>query len=358
MKSAKTFEIQPSDLALIKRLVEAPGLPGREHRVVEVIKETLSKNHWEVHVDPVGSLTAKKPGNGKKLLFIAHTDEVGLIVRRITPEGFLKVERLGGISLSVLPGSTFDLWTDDGRFDALVGCLPAHLENVEEDKIRLEALYVDVGAADQAEVLSWGISVGDGLTWQSGFCQLPGERVRSKALDDRLGCLALIKLAQGLQEMNVDYDISLAFVGQEENMILESGPVVKSIDPDLVIGIDGTLTFDTPDIQEPQCDISLGNGPTIKLMDAIRGKTAYMPDWALTKKIIQFMESSGFPYQNEVVVNISTALSLVPFMNLGVSTTALSLPIRYHHTPIEVADLKDLEILVNALQAMLLEKIL
>jgi endoglucanase len=70
------------------------------------------------------------------------------------------------------------------------------------------------------------------------------------------------------------------------------------------------------------------------------------------------MESSGFPYQNEVVVNISTALSLVPFMNLGVSTTALSLPIRYHHTPIEVADLKDLEILVNALQAMLLEKIL
>lgn len=358
MKSTKTFEVQPSDFALIKRLVETPGLPGREHRVVEVIKETLPKNNWEIRVDSVGNLTARKPGKGKKLLFIAHTDEVGMIVRRITSKGFLKVERLGGIGLGALPGSAFDLWTDDDRFDALVGCLAAHLENEGGGKISLEDVYVDVGAADKAEVLSWGINVGDGLTWKSDFCQLPGKRVRSKALDDRLGCFALIQLAQGLQDTSVDYDITLAFVGQEENMILESGPVVKSVDPDLVIGIDSTLTFDTPDIQEPQCDIRLGNGPTIKLMDAIRGKTAYLPDWALTKKIIRFMKTSGFSYQNEVVVNISTALSLVPFMNLGISTIALSLPIRYHHAPIEVADLQDLEILVNALKSMLFKKIL
>jgi len=346
------FKTQQSDFSFIKTLVETPGLPGRENRVVDLIENALSKETWKCQVDPVGNLTARKPGKGKKLLFIAHTDEVGLIVRRITQEGFLKVERLGGMGLQVLPGSALDLWADKGRFDALVGCSAAHLENGGSDQLKLEELFIDVGATSKEEVLSWGIQVGDGLTWKPDFCQLPGDRIRSKALDDRLGCFALIKLAQMLNNIDLDYDISLGYISQEESMLFESAPVVNTIQPDIVIGIDGTLTFDTPDISEPQCEIELGQGPTIKLMDAIRGKTGYLPNWALTKKISRFFETSGFALQHEVVVSISTALSLVPFMNSGIETACLSLPIRYHHSPVEVADIRDLEILVNALQEM------
>lgn len=352
-----TYKQQPSDFSLIKLLVETPGLPGRESLVVEAIRDALPKEHWETKVDPIGNLTARKSGKGKKLLFIAHTDEVGLIVRRITLEGFLKVERLGGIGMQTLPGSAFNLWTDEGRFDALVGCMAAHLENGNKSETSLEDLYVDIGGTSKEEVLSWGIRVGDGLTWKSDFCPLPGNRIRSKALDDRLGCFALIKLAHALSDATVDYDITLAFVSQEECMLFESAPVVGAIDPDIVIGIDGTLTFDTPDVVEPQCDIKLGEGPTIKLMDAIRGKTGYLPNWALTQKILRFMETSGLLYQREVVVNISTALSLVPFMNSGLETASLSLPIRYHHAPVEVADMQDLEILINALNNMVHEGI-
>ena len=349
------YKILPSDVSLIKRLAETPGLPGRESLVVEVIKAELPQDTWHCHVDPVGNLTARKQGKGKKLLFIAHTDEVGLIVRRITPEGFLKVERLGGMGLQVLPGSAFDLWTNEKWFDALVGCPAAHLENGGPDKLNLQEMYVDVGATSKEEVLSWGINVGDGLTWKFDFCQLPGNRIRSKALDDRLGCFALIKLAHAFDDVEVDYDITLGFVSQEESMLFESAPVVSAVEPDVVIGIDGTLTFDTPDGVEPQCDIELGKGPTIKLMDAIRGKMGYLPNWDLTQKIIRFMVSSGFSYQREVVVNISTALSLVPFMRSGLETACLSLPIRYHHSAVEVADLSDLEILINVLKAMILE---
>ena len=353
-----SYKLQASDVSLIKRLAETPGLPGRESLVVEVIKAALPQDTWHCHVDPVGNLSARKEGKGKKLLFIAHTDEVGLIVRRITPEGFLKVERLGGLGLQVLPGSAFDLWTDEKRFDAMVGCLAAHLENDAAEKLRLEDLYVDVGGTSQEEILSWGINVGDGLTWKSDFCQLPGNRIRSKTLDDRLGCFALIKLAQEISNEHLDYDITLGFVGQEETMLFESAPIVNALEPDVVIGIDGTLTFDTPDGSEPQCDIELGKGPTIKLMDAIRGKTGYLPNWDLTQKIIHFLESSGFLYQREVVVNISTALSLVPFMHSGLETAGLSLPIRYHHSAVEVADLSDLEILINVLKMMIIEEVL
>ncbi len=352
-----TYKVQPSDITLIQHLTQTPGLPGREIRVVERIKAALPQENWQVSIDAVGNLIARKPGQGKKLLFIVHTDEVGLIVRRITPEGFLKVERLGGIGLQVLPGSAFDLWTQQDRFDALVGCLAAHMENGGPEKIKLDDLYVDVGAASRDEVLSWGIQVGDGLTWKSDFCQLPGGRIRGKALDDRLGCFVLIKLAQMLEDKALDYDLSLGFVGQEESMLIESAPVVNRMAPDIVIGIDGTLTFDTPEITEPQCDLDLGKGPAVKLMDAIRGKTGYLPDWNLTQKIIHFMLSAGFNVQREVVVNISTALSLVPFMNSGIETASFSLPIRYHHAPVEVADLQDLESLLNALQSMLLENV-
>jgi len=352
------FEIGASDYSLLKRLTDVPGLPGREKQVVDVIKHALPEQNWDVKTDPLGNLTAHKPANGRKLLFIAHTDEVGLIVRRITPEGFLQVERLGGIGTKVLQGSAFDLWTDEGRLDAMVGCLAAHLEHGQAGSPSLEEMYVDVGAGSKDETLSLGINVGDGLTWKPGFCQLPGKRVRSKALDDRLGCFALIRLAEALNDSDVDYDITLAFVGQEESMILESGPVVRAVDPEIVIGIDGTLTFDTPETLAPQNDIAIGSGPAIKLMDAIRGKTAYLPDWDLSKKFITFSKNMGLPLQREVVVNISNALSLVPFMNQGIKTACLSIPIRYHHSAVEVADLVDLETLVNGLMVMVSEDIL
>lgn len=351
------YNFKQPDFTLLKQLTETPGLPGRENLVGVLIQQMLPEKNWDVRVDAVGNITARKPGSGKKLLLIAHMDEVGLIVRKITPEGFLKVERLGGVGLETLPGSAFDLWTAQGRFDAQVGCLAAHLENGHFQPPNLAEMYIDVGASSKAEVLNWGINIGDGLTWRSTFCTLPGKRVRSKALDDRLGCFALVKLAEEINQEDLDYDISLAFVCQEESMILESAPVIKAVDPDVVIGLDGTLTFDTPQADEGQNEIGLGAGPAIKLMDAIRGKTAYLPDWSLTNKMIRFMESQGLPVQREVVVNFTTALSLVPFMNLGIATACLSIPIRYHHSPVEVADLEDFEMLVNGLRAMLIEHV-
>jgi putative aminopeptidase FrvX len=358
MRYAVIDEIGVKDLATIKSLVDTPGVSGREFFVAQVIKEALPKAGWQIRTDSIGNLTARKPGEGKKILFIAHMDEVGLIVRRITADGFLKVERLGGFSLHTLPGSALDLWTDDSRLDALVGALPAHLVNGDTISLSIEEMFVDVGASSKEQVLSLGVIVGDALTWKSDLCILPGRRIRGKALDDRLGCFALIKLAALLDENEINADVTLAFVVQEESMLLEAAPVVHNLEPDIVIGVDGTLPFDTPETKEPQCDIFLGQGPCIKLLDAIRGKTAYLPSWDLSKKIIKFVEEQGFSYQPEVVIGLSTALSLVPFMNKGIQTACISLPIRYHHSAVELADLCDLESLIHLLKELLVHDIL
>lgn len=350
-------KLTDADFQLIKTLVSTPGVSGRESLVAEVIINALPKTGWEFHVDTIGNLTARKPGPGKKILYLAHMDEVGLIVRRITPNGYLKIERLGGISLHTLIGSSLDLWTDRGRLDALVGAQAAHLVNGNPNSCSSQDIFVDIGCASQEEVLTLGVRIGDALTWKSDFCFLAGRRIRGKALDNRLGCFSLIKLANLLANEDINMDLTLAFVVQEESMILESAPVINQIDPDVVIGVDGTLPFDTPDVEGQQSDINLGKGPCIKLMDAIRGKIAYLPNWELTKAITQFMEEQALPYQPEIVIGLSTAVSLVPLMNKGIKTAALSLPIRYHHSAVEVADLNDLENLIHLMRLLLIKNV-
>jgi endoglucanase len=350
--------INSRDLALIKTLVDTPGVSGREMLVAAAIKEALPKEGWQVDLDTIGNLTARRTGIGKKIMFLAHMDEVGLIVRRITPDGFLKIERLGGISLHTMPGSALDLWTNLGRLNALVGAVPAHLVNGQPSYPSGEDLYVDIGASSKEDALSLGVNIGDILTWKSDLCVLTNNRIRGKALDNRLGCFALIKFAELLNQEMIDADITLAFVVQEESMIFESAPIMAKINPDIVIGIDGTLPFDTPDVGEPQCDIALGSGPCIKLLDAIRGKTSYLPSWDLTRTIVKFMEERSISYQPEIVIGLSTALSLVPFMNMGIKTACLSLPVRYHHSAVEVADVDDLLTLINLMVALVVEKVL
>jgi len=350
-------KLTDADFQLIKSLVDTPGVSGREALVAEVIQKSLPKTGWDIDVDAIGNLTARKPGPGKKILFLAHMDEVGLIVRRITPEGYLKIERLGGISVHTLLGSALDLWTDNGRLDALVGAEPAHLVNGNAHSTANQDLFVDIGCSSKEEVLSLGVNIGDALTWKSDLVYLAGRRLRGKALDNRLGCFALIKLATLLTDEDINADVTLGFVVQEESMIFEAAPVIKKCNPDIVIGVDGTLPFDSPDGHEQQSEISLGKGACIKLMDAIRGKISYLPDWELTKALIRFMEEQALPYQPEIVIGLSTAVSLVPFMNKGIKTAGLSLPIRYHHSAVEVADLHDLESLIHLMRLLLVNDI-
>ncbi len=343
---------------LLSKLVETPGLPGREQPVSDLIKSHLSLDSWKVNKDAIGNLIARKPGKGPRIMLIAHMDEVGLIVRRITPDGFLQVERLGGISLQALPGASLDLWSENEPRIVHVGLPAAHLVHGNEPAIKLEALYIDASIDSPTKAREAGIRVGDGLTWHSPLRKTGLGRVTGKALDNRACCYAMIQLADMLADLELECDLFLAFIVQEECMVLEAAPVVRSVAPEILIGLDGTLTFDTPDTKEPQCDIRLGNGPCLKIMDVIRGKTAYLPDWQLTQKIRIFMDAQNISYQPEVVVGLSTAVSLMPFMQLGIKTASISLPIRYHHSPVETIDLNDMDATIHLLFRLLAESVL
>jgi putative aminopeptidase FrvX len=220
--------------------------------------------------------------------------------------------------------------------------------------VDLTQAYVDIGAHSQAEAARMGVQVGDGLTWYGPLETIGNDAIRSKALDDRLGCLALLALAERLVIEGCDLDVCLAFIVQEETMLMGGVTAVNALQPDVVIGVDGTLAFDTPDLVDQQSDLRIGAGPALKIMDTVRGKqVSYVPTHELAKTVRRVAEQEDIALQTEIVVGLSTALSPLPYQAAGVQTLALSLPIRYHHSPVETADLRDAAAMIDLLVALL-----
>ena len=341
-----------ADFNLLERLTGVPGVSGREERVADLIRTSLPSKTCSCSLDNLGNLIAHIPGEGKRVRLAAHMDEVGLIVQRILPNGFLKVERIGGTSLRALPGSRLSLWTSQGCIPASVGILPQHLDTNEP--VDFSKIYIDIGSSSGQEIRAMHVAPGDVLTWESPLRSVGDTIISGKALDDRLGCYILIQLAKLLQPQKLKCDLFLVFTVQEETMLMGGVTAANAAAPEIIIGVDGTLSFDTPDLEGSQSDIRLGKGPAIKWMDAIRGKlAAFVPNHKLALHVREIAQRNNIPLQDEIVTGVSTAITPMLFAAKGAAGLALSVPIRYHHTPVETADLRDVENIIFLLKTLL-----
>lgn len=335
-----------TNLDLLEALCKTPGLPGREQKVSDLIRSHLPTG-LEARESNKGDLLVRLPGAGRRVLFLAHLDEVGLIVSRILANGCLRVERLGGFPVHCMPGAELTLHTSGDQISASVATQPTHLMQGRKELFGLNELYVEIGARSAEEVRSMGVRVGDGLTWPARFERIGENRIRGKALDDRLGCFALCQLVEALKTKEHTYDLYFGFTTQEETSTLGAAPLVEMCQPDLVIGIDAGLTFDSADDSNPVCDIRLGNGPCLKYFEAIRGKNSFVPDWETTFRISRFLEKNNLPFQAEASTGLLSAVCTLPSLKEGLRVIAFSIPVRYQHTPTEVADIQDLDLLVK-----------
>jgi len=345
-----------NDYGVLEKLVMIPGVPGRESLVADFIRSSLS-SICDCRIDNLGNLIVHVGGKGKRVMFVAHMDEVGFIVQRILPAGFLKVERMGGTSLRALPGSQLSLWASKGCLPALAGVLPQHLDS-NEPISDFSKIFIDVGTSSKEETRVLGVKPGDVLTWNSPLKFLGDSLICGKALDDRVGCYCLMQLAQMIKPEELACDLYLVFSVQEESMLIGSIAAINSIGPEVIVGVDGTFAFDTPDLEGRQSDIRLGAGPAVKWMDAIRGKlAAFVPNYTLTNLICETAQKTNIPLQDEISIGMSTAVTSVIYAQNGARACAISIPIRYHHTPIETADLHDVENTIALLHNLLVSKL-
>ncbi len=330
------------NIEILEKLMAIPGVPGREGRVADFIRSSLPAA-CDCRVDNLGNLIVHVGGKGKRVMLVAHMDEVGFIVQRILDNGFLKIDRMGGTSIRSLPGSRLSLWTSEGNIPAVAGVLPQHLDS-KEFISDFSKIFIDVGTFSKEETLALGIRPGNVLTWDSPLKFMGESLICGKALDDRLGCYCLVRLAQTIKPEELACDLYLTFSVQEESILIGSVAAINAVEPEVLIGVDGTFALDTPDLEGKQSDIRLGSGPAVKWMDAIRGKlAAFVPNQELVENICKTAQKANIPLQDEIAIGMSTAATSVIYVKNGARAGAVSIPIRYHHTPVETADLRDVE---------------
>lgn len=347
----------------IRELTNLPGVSSREDQVIQYMARSFRKYSSHLHMDALGNLICHFPAKekqAKKMMIFAHMDEIGLIVRQIESNGFLRVDRVGGVHVQILPGTRVQVLSQSGAIPGIIGVKSHHfMKTNEKEKLpSVESLYVDVGASTAKDVLQLGIEIGDFLCFQPQFTELTPDLISNKAMDNRAACAVLIELAKKIHQHQfpLKWDVYLVACVQEEVNIRGILPVVRRVQPDISIGIDVTPSCDTPELKGFS-SVEIGKGPAFTMYNFHgRGTLAgVMPDERLLRKLIQTADQYQIPYQREVAIGVITENAYILFEEEGIPVASVSIPTRYTHTPVETVNVDDVKHVAQVLYHFLTE---
>lgn len=324
--------------SLIKKLVETASPSGYESPVRDLIRAEIEPYADEIRVDPMGSLIVRKGQvgeGGMKVMLSAHMDEIGVMVTHVDENGFMRFISLGGVNPLTCIGARV-------RFlNGQAGVI--FMERLDEPgKIpALEKLFIDVGAKDKEQV---SLRVGDVGVFEHSFADL-GDRLVSKAMDDRIAVAVLVETLRILSESGdtSPHELYFVFSVQEEVGLRGATTAAFGVEPDLGLAVDVTRTGDTP--RSVKMEVSLGKGPAIKIRDSGMLADPRLVDWMVNTAV-----QAGLPYQLEVLEAGTTDARAMQVSRAGVPAGCLSIPCRYIHSPSEMVDYNDVQ---NAVKLMI-----
>lgn len=348
-----------STLEWLKDLCAIPALSGYEDRMIAKMKAAFSQFTDKVSVDRLGNVVATIDGEADhpSLLIFAHMDELGLVVRKIEANGFLRFERVGGVPEKSLLSTLVEVHTDGGeRIKGVIGATSHHVTPPEKKFVvpnRLE-MYLDIGCSSREEVEALGVQVGNGITYLENFTELGHGRVVSKTLDNRIGCLLLLKTVEALAAKKPPGTVYVVASVQEEFNVRGVWPVFQACKPDAAICLDVTIATDTPELGHLG-EVTLGGGPAVGLYEFHGRGTlgGLIPHPTLRKYIETTAAKKKIPLQREVLIGIITDAAFSQLLgDSGVAMASLAVPIRYTHAPTELCDLGDIELAVKLLASV------
>lgn len=343
----------------LRDLSMLPAPSGYENTVGRYILDHLQGLGCEAHVDTVGNVISHFPSSdpkGKKIMIFAHMDSLGLVVKYISSDGFIHLERLGGVPEKVLPALEVLVRTEDGRWiDGIIGNKSHHITDASEKYkvIPYGELYVDIGASSDAEVRALGIEVGCPIVYRPRWNELQNGRCYGTALDNRGGCAVLLDLAEKFSSSASEHDIHIVWSVQEEYNLRGAMQAAAAIRPDMAIALDVVITGDTPDT-EGKLEPRLGEGPVLGMYN-FHGRgtlNGLIPHPLLVDLAKKAAADNGIPLQRFVSTGLLTDAAYVQLVGTGVPSVDLGFPCRYTHTAVEtcsVVDLEKLSLLVEKL---------
>lgn len=330
----------------IKELSLISGTSGREDEVRNYIISKI-QNKCDYSIDPLGSIIAFKKGKKtpkNKIMFDAHMDEVGIIITYINSDGTLKFGNVGGIDTKVMIGRQFIF--DNGTL-GVVGVKPVHLlKSDEKSKVPdISNLYIDIGASSREEAEKT-IKVGDTAVFLSDFVKFGNNKIKGKALDDRVGCAILIDMINS----ELEYDAYFSFSVQEEIGLRGAACTAYSVDPDYAIVLETTTAADIIDVPEHKQVCKLGNGATVSFMDR---STVYSKQ--LFDTAFEVAGKSGIKIQPKTLVAGGNNAGSIHKARAGIKTITINTPCRYLHSPSCVCDTRDIDATRNLAEALLIK---
>lgn len=321
--------------AVLARLSAMHGVSGFEAEVAQAVAELFAPYVDEVSLDALGSVIAVKKSkkeNAKRVMLDAHIDEIGLMVTSIDEKGFLKFTSVGGVDERILPAREVVVH-GKREIAGIIGIKPPHLQSADENKktLKIDELAIDVGM-DEKAVRSL-VAAGDWVTFSQECAPLLNGQMTGKSFDDRASVCALLYAAQVLADEPLDVDVYFVLSVQEETNLAGAGGAAYGTEPDAALVIDVTHAK-TPD--NADCPFDVGGGVAYSL-----GPNVHAPFAHLLKELA---EEHGVGAKAEVDGgSTGTNAWAVQVSRTGVPAAVLSLPLKYMHTPTEVAAIGDLE---------------
>ena len=348
------------DWKLLEELCAIHAVSGREDAMTAFVRNYLGPRVDEVTVDNLGNVVGILRGAshpGCRLMLQAHMDEIGLIVRNITDDGFLLIERIGGMPEKTLMGQRLDLMRDDGQLiPGYVGAKSHHITDANEKyKVpNIHEMFVDVGLTSREQVAEAGVQVGDPLTYHPNYHRFGDGMICSKALDNRASVFILLQVLNAITKKRPACTIIFSFTVLEEFSIRGSLPTVTATNPDAILSLDITIATDTP-IDGPLQPIAVRKGPAIKMMD-FHGRGT-LGGLFSSPKLRRFIKSTArqenIPLQREVIVGVITDPAFQLYLgDKGYIIAGLSIPHRYSHASIQMCHESDIAQMIRLVKAV------
>lgn len=303
------------------------GPSGDEAHVADAIAEIARPYADEITRDIMGNLIVHKKGSGPRIMFAAHMDSIGFVVTHIDEKGFLRVGQLGGLHV-------YSCLHIPVRFkNGTKGVVSSSAK--DDKKMTLNDLYIDIGAQNREEAEKL-VQLGDTAVFDLPAFQM-GDRISSPYLDNRISCVVLLLALEQLRESK--NDLYFVFTTQEELGMRGAKPATFGIDPRYGIAVDVTGTDDELEA-EPDHGASsiLGGGAAVKIMDS-----SVICHPQVVQKLEALAKAHGIKAQRDILRYGGTDAGAMHVSRSGVYSGGVSVPCRYIHSPVETADLRDVE---------------
>lgn len=339
------------EMKFLERLLDAAGPSGFEVRPARVWREEAEGFADSVSVDVSGNSVAQiNAGGSPRVMLAGHVDEIGLQITHIDDKGFLYVDEIGGWDAQVLVGQRVLILARSGDVTGVVGKKPIHLITPDERSkaSKLKELWVDVGAATRAEVVALGIRVGDPMVLATRMVRLAGDRIASRAIDDRIGAYVVLEALRRLAAERPGAAVAAVATAQEEIGYIGGGGARTSayaLDPQVALVVDVTFSTDVPDIEMKELgEHTIGGGPVLS-----RGSAAHP---VVFERLVEAAEAEGIPYSIQAQPKSTrTDADGIFLSRAGVPTGVISIPNRYMHSPNELVSLADVAHAIDLIAA-------